>query len=223
MVVSTCPNTPTGFAFIFQWITLNSSKWRFFFSQRLGGLVFASLCLCSANAYSNNAILFNVRGLAGVSATVTVLEDKTGQAELPEVSRRTDFTPLSSRLFQPIQLHPVWLRIDLEVPASLVGQSAWLEVLPPYIYDARFVPDGWGRAAQWHWFKFFCTQRGVSGVNFCSQYATAFDTGLFAPLRCGPPYRKNTIVVQRGFGKGAVACCAGECVFLRCDAADVVG
>ncbi len=138
----TCQKPPTGFAFIFRWITHDSPKWRSFFSQWLTGLVLVSLWLCSANAYGNNAILFNVKGLAGVSATVTAVEDETGLAVWPEVSRRTDFTPLSFKLFQPIHLHPVWLRIDLEVPPSLVGQSAWLEVLPSYIYDLRFYQAG---------------------------------------------------------------------------------
>jgi len=112
------------------------------FSQWLTGLVLVSLWLCSANAYGNNAILFNVKGLAGVSATVMAVEDEAGLAGLSEVSRRTDFMPLSYKLFQPIRLHPVWLRIDLEVPPDLVGQSAWLEVLPPYIYDLRFYQAG---------------------------------------------------------------------------------
>ena len=126
-----CLNIPTGLAFIFRWITPDFPKRRSFCSQWLGGLVLASLLLCSTNACSKSAIFFNVKGLAAVSATVTALEDETGQAGLSEINRRTDFTPLSDKPFQPIGIHPVWLRVDLEVPASLVGQSAWLEVSPP--------------------------------------------------------------------------------------------
>jgi signal transduction histidine kinase/DNA-binding response OmpR family regulator len=109
---------------------------------------------CPASAYANSDILFNVKGLPGVSATVTMLEDETGQAGVPESSRRADFKPLSNNLFQPIGLHPVWLRIDIEVPATLIGKTAWLELMPPYLYDLRFYQAD------------FAEQRSGIGQNF---------------------------------------------------------
>ena len=156
----TCPNNPAGVAFKFRWITTDSSKRLSFLSQCLGNLVLASLLLCSANAYSNSAIFFNVKGLEGVSATVTALEDETGQAGLSEVNRRTDFKSLSDTNFQPVGVHPTWLRIDLEVPPSLVGQTAWLEVSPPYIYDVRFYQAG------------MADQRSGIGQNFSAHSAS---------------------------------------------------
>ncbi len=152
-------------------------------SRWLGGLVLVILLMCSTKAYGNNAIRFNVSGLAGVSATVAVLEDESGQADLLALDRRTDFTPLSDKLFQPIQLHPVWLRIDLQVPITLVGQVAWLEVMPPYIYDVRFYQAGTAE------------QRSGIGQNFSAQ-----SVATLVPTFAVDLHQPSTRVYLRLFG-----------------------
>ena len=108
-------------------------------------LFFWVLLAGPAHAVAFNALHFTTNGLAGVHATVAVVEDETGDAGLPEVSQRTDFQLLSEKQFKPTSLNPFWLRLEIEVPQTLLGQVAWMVVKPANIYDLRFYQ---GQAAE---------------------------------------------------------------------------
>ena len=110
----------------------------------LGLLLFSLFMLGSVNGYCSNGPHFIVKDFPGLQAkvTVTAMEDGAEEADVLTVSRRTDFIPLSEKQFKPLDLHPVWLKIDLEVPPALLGQTAWLEISPAYIYDLRLYQSG---------------------------------------------------------------------------------
>lgn len=149
---SYCQVNPVGVAFIARTNKPASSTHGSVFGLCLGRsrawlqwLFFLVLLAGPAHAVAHNALLFTINGLAGVRATVAVLEDETGEAGLPEVSQRTDFQLLSEKQFKPTSLNPFWLRLDIEVPQALLGQVAWMVVKPANIYDLRFYQ---GQAAE---------------------------------------------------------------------------
>ena len=86
--------------------------------------------------------LVSVAGLEGIRVAVAVWVDESRLASLAEASRDARFKPLAGSLNEPASTAPIWLRIDLEVPAALAGQTAWLQVLPSYIHDLRLYPPG---------------------------------------------------------------------------------
>lgn len=142
----------------------------FFASRRsfLRGLVCA--CFCTAQlllACFAHASPVTVVGLAGVESTVAWRVDLQGQDGVDELALRTDFKPLLDMIGESNDWSPVWVRIDLSVPAALVGQTAWLQVQPAYLHDVRLYQTG------------VPEQRSGMGLAF-SQHSQAMITPTFA-------------------------------------------
>jgi len=84
-----------------------------------------------------------VQGLEGVQAAVALTTDPSRQASLAEIKQANHFVPLPGMIHQGGGLTPIWLRIELTVPAAMLGQTAWLEVRPAHAWQLHvFTDDG---------------------------------------------------------------------------------
>ena len=84
-----------------------------------------------------------MQGLEGVKAAVALTTDPGRQASLAEIKQANHFEPLPGMIHQSGGLTPIWLRIELTVPAAMLGRTAWLEVRPSHAWELQvFTDDG---------------------------------------------------------------------------------
>lgn len=102
------------------------------------------LVMVAGNALADAGVI-DLRGLDGLRSTVSVLRDSSGQAGLKDVTSGAmsqKFGPLDQNLRVGHDDAAWWFKIKLDVPEPLVGQKAFLLVMPADLDDVRFyTPD----------------------------------------------------------------------------------
>ena len=110
------------------------------------GLLFAALAaaLLSSPAAWAQSRLLEISGLPGLNARVAAYFGASPQADLAEISQSVEFTPWPGFILEHANYKAIWLRIDLAVPPELLGQTAWLQLLPAYLSELQLHEAGGG-------------------------------------------------------------------------------
>ncbi len=103
------------------------------------GLLFAALAaaLLSSPLATAQSQLLEISGLPGLNARVAAYFGASAQADLAEIRQSAQFKPLPGFILEHSNYKAIWLRIDLDVPPELVGQTAWLQLLPAYLAELQ--------------------------------------------------------------------------------------
>ena len=106
-------------------------------------LILATLMMLPALGQCTPSPWLTIQGLDGVKASVELALDQTRTASLEEMKRSGQFKHLPDMIREHGGSTPIWLRVQLTVPAALVGDTAWLEVRPAHHWQVKvYTQDG---------------------------------------------------------------------------------
>jgi signal transduction histidine kinase len=104
--------------------------------NKLLALAVLAALLVSPAAWAQSRLL-DVSGLPGLSAVVAAHFGASAEADFSAISQTAEFTVLPGFILEHSSYRPIWLRIDLAVPPELLGQTAWLQLLPAYLAEVQ--------------------------------------------------------------------------------------
>lgn len=106
------------------------------------GVLAVGLCLLQAPSHAQvPSAWLPVDDLPGLQVQLAVLPDPLETLSWPQVKASAAFRPLAPHERPVFSSTGMWFRIDLTVPQHLLGQTAWLRVLPALIWGVEWHDD----------------------------------------------------------------------------------